>query len=70
MFFYSLLYLAVNCSILFVPEEYLVGFFLGDLFRNSFRMLHSLARQWIHVLRQLMRPFGKNFSLFVLVFGR
>ena len=28
MFFYSLLYLAVNCSILFVPEEYLVGFFL------------------------------------------
>ena len=28
MFFYSLLFLAVNCSTLFVPEEYLVGFFM------------------------------------------
>ena len=29
-------------------------------------MLHSLARQWIHVLRQLLRPFGKNFSFLCL----
>ena len=28
MTFYGLLYLAVNCSASFVPEEYLVGFFL------------------------------------------
>ena len=57
-FFYGLLYLAVNCSTLFVPEEYRVGLF-WDLFWNSLRMRHSLVRQWIHVWRQPMRLFGR-----------
>ena len=56
--FYSLLYLVVNCSILFVPEEYLVGFFL-EISSGIVSVLHSLARQWIHVMRQLMRLLGR-----------
>ena len=38
--------------------------FLGGLFRNGFRMLHSLVRQWIHVRRQSTRSYGRVSHVF------
>ena len=51
--FYGPLYLTVSCSCWSCLRCTGLWTVLGDHFRNGFRMLHSLVRQWIHVWRSL-----------------
>ena len=50
---YGPLYLTVTCSCWSCLRCTGLWTVLGDHFRNGFRMLHSLVRQWIHVWRSL-----------------
>ena len=52
--------------VLVLPEVYRIMDFSGILFRNSFRLLHSLVRQWIHVWRHSMRLLEEFLALLVL----
>ena len=57
-FFCSPLHLAVTCTV-FGVRLWTTGLwtFLGDHFRNGFRIHYSLVRQWIHVRRQSIHTF-------------
>ena len=57
-FFYSLLYLAVNCSTLSVPEEYLVGFFLAFL-SGMFPYVTLLGSTVVTRLASVYEAFGR-----------
>ena len=67
--FYGPLYLAVTCSILFLPEENWVMDFSATSLQECFRMLHSLVRQLILVWRQ-STSFLEDFHALLVVFGR
>ena len=57
-FFYSLLYLAVNCSTLFVPDEYLVGFFL-EIISGMFPYVALLGSTVDTRLASVYKAFGR-----------
>ena len=67
--FYGPLFLAVTCSILFLPEEYWVMDFAVRSLQECFRMLHSLVQQLILLWRQSMRLL-EDFHALLVVFGR
>ena len=62
--FYCLLYLAVNCSTLFVPEEYLVGFFL-EITSGMFPYATLLGSTVVTCYASVYKAFWKNFSHFL-----
>ena len=57
-FFYSLLYLAVNCSTLFVLEKYLVGFFL-EIISGMFPYVTLLGSTVDTRLASVYEAFGR-----------
>ena len=65
--FYGPLYLAVTCSILFLPEEYRVGLFWVISSGIVSVCYTPLVRHWIHAVRQSTRLFGEFLALRVFL---
>ena len=55
----SPLYMTVNCPVFVLPRCPGLWTFLGDGFRNCFRMLLSSVRQWLHFRRLSTVAFGR-----------